>query len=268
HILLAPGSTTGALHIAKILREKSHQNITISTFSTLPYAARAVKRGEVEVYLKVKTLYFSSFPVKEMENEIRLVRDLFPGIRPMSCVLEVDLNNGNPITHPAPTLLNCARIENDKGNFLFYRDGISKSVAKINEKLDQERLKICQKFGFAEIPATKRLFEMGYIDKVYKTLYEAYIKSEAFKNIKAPSNLFDRYIEEDVAYGLVTMVSIGKMVKVITPTMELIVNLANLINEKNYWETGLTMEKLGLSHLNKEEFLKFLKEGRSNKVNW
>jgi len=266
-ILLNPGSSGGALEFAKILRESGKSNL-VSTMATLPYASRVQEPGRVMVTLSVKTLFFASFPGDRTREEAGRWRELFPALEPLANELEVSLNNGNPITHPAPMLLNAARIENSKGDFFFYRDGTSPAVVRISERLDEERLALCRAFGFAEIPATERLFRLGYAEKLYPTLLEAYHHSQAFYPIKAPETMDYRYVYEDIPYGSVFFASLGEQVGVSMPASRTIIDLAGLMTGHDFWKEGFTLKKQGLGDLTLEELLEFFQTGRSAKVPW
>ncbi|MCF8061115.1 MAG: NAD/NADP octopine/nopaline dehydrogenase family protein [Deltaproteobacteria bacterium] len=266
-LLLNPGSSCGALEFAKVLREKGCRT-SVSTTATLPYAARVEEPGRVRVTLLARTLFFATFPGRETETEARRWGRLFPELEPMSSDLEVSLNNGNPITHPAPMLLNAARIENTKGDFLFYREGTSPSVVRVSEALDRERLALCRALGLAEIPATERLYRLGYAEKIYPTLLEVYKNSQAFGPIKAPESMDYRYVYEDIPYGSVFFASLGRMLGVPTPATDTIVDLAGLMTGQDFRKTGLTLASLGLEGLEAGEFMEFLKTGRSTKVTW
>jgi opine dehydrogenase len=266
HILLCPGSTAGELEFAKILREDGKMN-PVSTVATLPYAARLRESGEVFVSLIAKALFFSSFPAKDADAESNYFQALFPALSKMANGLEVGLNNGNPVTHPAPTLLNAARIERGEA-FLFYKEGITPAIAKINEKLDSERLAVCRALGFKEIPLTERLFLTGYADRIYSSTLEAYHSSEAFAPIGAPKSLKDRYILEDIPYGLVTFASLADHLNVPTPIMQLVIRLASEIAGINFWERGITLNAMGLDRMDAAELLRFVETGKSPLVSW
>jgi opine dehydrogenase len=141
-------------------------------------------------------------------------------------------------------------------------------VVRINDMLDRERLSLCRALGFAEIPATERLFRMGYADVVYPTLLEAYQTSSAFSQIKAPKSLEDRYLLEDVPYGLVFFASLGDTLGVPMETTKRVVEMANLISGRDFWVEGLTLDKLGLDGLSREGLMEFLRTGVSDKVRW
>lgn len=63
----------------------------------------------------------------------------------------------------------------------------------------------------------------------------------------APESLRHRYVTEDVPYGLVTVASIGRQIGMPVDKIEAIVNIACMANGEDYWRTGRTAERLGLS---------------------
>jgi opine dehydrogenase len=75
-------------------------------------------------------------------------------------------------------------------------------------------------------------------------------------------NLKDRYITEDVPYGMVLLSTLGDLIGIPTPTHDAVIQLASVINRTNYWKTGRGVKELGLSKLNKQGLKKFLFEGR------
>jgi len=265
-ILLCPGSTFGELEMASVLWQGGRR-CTLSTLATLPYAARLKAPGEIFISLLVNTLLFGSFPARDTDAEAAYFQEFFPGVKKVKNCLEIALNNGNPVTHPAPTLLNTARIERGE-DFLFYREGVSPTVARINEKVDRERLALCRNLGFREIPVTERLFLTGYADRIYPSVFDAYQKSEAFAPIAAPKGLKDRYVLEDIPYGLVSWVSLGGLLQIPTPTMDLLIRLGSEIASVDFYKEGTTLKRLGLGELSDKELMRFVEEGRSSQVEW
>jgi len=266
-IILLPESTFGALHLAKTLREKGEHGSPVGGTPTLPYAARLIEPGVVDVYLIVKTLLFAAFPASRTDELMELLEGVYPQVVRAESVLETSLNNGNPVTHPAPALLNAARIEAGE-DFLFYREGITPSIAGINQRVDEERLSLCRALGLREIGVIDRLRMLGYIDFETDNLYEAYVGSRPFSRIKAPKTLRHRYITEDIPYGLVSYASLGDLLDVETPTMDTLINLASLLMDVDYWAEGITMRRLGLEGLTVEELKEFVEVGVSPKVEW
>ena len=76
--------------------------------------------------------------------------------------------------------------------------------------------------------------------------------------IKSPSTMMDRYILEDVSYGLVPISEFARLVDVPTPTIDAVVHLASLATGISLREVGLTLERMGLSGVSQPDLLKFL----------
>ena len=110
-IFLCPGSCGGGLVYAKIFHDAGvHNKVKICEISTLPYATR--KNGNAtNIMLRTPVLWFSAFPAKYTQELFELVDPLFPGITPMTDVLETALNNGNIDSHPTPVVLNAGKID-------------------------------------------------------------------------------------------------------------------------------------------------------------
>jgi len=70
-----------------------------------------------------------------------------------------------------------------------------------------------------------------------------------------PRTLQDRYITEDVPYGMVPISQLAKKLGVATPLTDAIIELASALNQDNYYLTGRTLESLGLAELNKDQII-------------
>ena len=57
------------------------------------------------------------------------------------------------MAHPLPALLNAGWIETTGGDFRFYNDGVSPSVARAMDALDRERLAVIRALG---LPPSRR----------------------------------------------------------------------------------------------------------------
>jgi opine dehydrogenase len=98
-------------------------------------------------------------------------------------------------------------------------------------------------------------------DAVGKTLHDAIHANRGYYGIKAPPHLQHRYLTEDVPMSLVPIASLGDALGSPCPTIKTIVELADIMHDCNYWETGRTAEKLGLSGLGLQEIRRLVLEG-------
>lgn len=76
-----------------------------------------------------------------------MIHDAFPQYIDGGNVLRTGLNNMGAIFHPALTLLNAGRIESTRGDFQFYIDGVTPSVARVLEVIDRERVTVAAALG-------------------------------------------------------------------------------------------------------------------------
>jgi hypothetical protein len=76
------------------------------------------------------------------------IQSIFPmTLRWCSSVVEVSLSNVNGVFHPLMMLMNAGRIESTAGDFLLYRDGLTRSVANAMLAVDRVRIEIAASFG-------------------------------------------------------------------------------------------------------------------------
>jgi opine dehydrogenase len=72
----------------------------------------------------------------------------------------------------------------------------------------------------------------------------------------------DRYITEDVPVGMVLTASIGRKMGVPTPTYDAIIEIASVVNDRDFYAEGRSLENLGLAHLTRRQLRSFFKTGR------
>lgn len=81
-------------------------------------------------------------------------------------------------------------------------------------------------------------------------------------SISGPHDIGSRYLTEDAPFGLVPGSYIGKLVNVKTTYIDAVVNIYNVIHEKNWWDEGRNMHELGLEGMNSEQIIRYLKAGK------
>ncbi len=271
--VLMPGSG-GSLEFAKIFKQnKVKKEVIFAESCTLPYGARLKAPGHVMVFIHALILPTGVFPAKKTEETISKLKKYYSIIIPAKDVLEAAINNPNPIVHPVATLLSATRIEHSKGEFYLYAEGMTPAVARAFESLNEERLSICKALGY-------KLYHWNNLDfknynlgeteeecryRILNTSMDAAFGKDgiyAGMKMKGPEHLKDRYITEDIPYGMVLTSTLGDLLGIPTPTHDAVIQLASVINRTNYWKTGRGIKELGLSKMNKQRLKKFLLEGR------
>jgi len=272
-VVLMPGSG-GSLEFANIFRQKKvKREITFAESCTLPYGVRLKKPGHVSVLINAVILPTGVFPSKKTNDVIPKLKQFYPVITPTKDVLEAAINNPNPIVHPVATLLSATRIEHSKGEFYLYSEGMTPSVARTFESLNAERLSICKALGYKLYHWDNLEFKnynLGETEeecryRILNTSMDATFGKDGIYagiKMKGPEHLKDRYVTEDVPYGMVLISTLGDLIGVATPTHDAVIQLASVINRTNYSKTGRGVKDLGLSKLDKKGLKKFLLEGR------
>jgi len=155
--------------------------------------------------------------------------------------------------------LNAGRIESTRGDFQFYIEGVTPSVARVLEVLDRERVTVASALGIRARTALEWL-KMAY-DATGEDLHEAIHNQPGYYGIKAPAVLNHRYITEDVPMSLVPIASLGQQYGVSVRGIDAIIRLACIVHRTDYYRRGRTTENLGIHQLSVSELTKYVMEG-------
>jgi opine dehydrogenase len=259
-VVLHPGRTCGALEFAKVLADRSClADVTVAEAETFLYASRSDGPAQTRIFRIKEAVPLAALPATRTQRVLEALRDAYPQYIDGVNVLHTGLNNMGAIFHPALTLLNAGRIESTHGDFQFYIDGVTPSVAGVLEVLDRERVTVAASLGIRARSAMDWL-EMAY-NASGANLNEAIHNQPGYYGIKAPSTLSHRYIFEDVPMSLVPIAALGQHYGVSVRGMDSIIQLACIIHKTDYWRRGRTPAKLGLAQLSVSELTRYVNEG-------
>ena len=259
-IVLHPGRTCGAIEVAKVLRDNNcTANVTVSEAETFIYASRSDGPAQARIFRIKEAVPVAALPATRNKEVLDRIHEAYPQFIDGGNVLQTGLNNMGSIFHPALTLLNAGWIETTHGDYQFYIDGVSPSVARVLEVLDRERVTVGSSLGLRTRNAMDWL-KLAY-DTTGADLYEAIHNQEGYYGIKAPPTLNHRYIFEDVPCSLVPIASLGGRFGVSVRGMDAIIRLACIVHRTDYWRRGRTVEKLGLSDLSVSELTAYVNDG-------
>ena len=260
-VLFIPGNF-GSLEAVNWLDAGKKEGILLGETNTLPYACRQIEPGVVDIWgIKTKVL-MAALPSERNEELIQTVGDMFPtDIVEMSNVLETSFSNLNMVLHCSTMILNTGLIESREGNFRFYTDGMTPSVCKISEIVDEERISIGRILGLRLQPQIQWLKETYNLEG--NNLFEVLQGSNVYggHGADAPKTMTHRYLMEDVPYLLVPVASFGRAFGVPCPVIESIILLAGKINDRDYFSEGRTLEKMGFHSARIESIREKLVEG-------
>ncbi|HOV93727.1 MAG TPA: NAD/NADP octopine/nopaline dehydrogenase family protein [Spirochaetales bacterium] len=259
-VVLNPGRTGGALEFkATIERQGCTARVIVAEAQTFIYASRKISPNRAHIYSIKNGVPVSALPSFLTPALLKVLDVAFPQFLAGSNVLATSIENIGAVFHPALTLLNAGWIESTGGNFEYYLQGISPSVACVLQAIDDERLALARALGIRTVSAREWLY-LTY-NAVGMDLCSSIRATAGYAGIKAPRSIDHRYIWEDVPMSLVPMASIASMYDVQTPTINLIIDLANLMLNQDFRANGRTVRTLGIEGMSVEDLHRLVTEG-------
>lgn len=165
-------------------------------------------------------------------------------------LLQVGLNNINPVVHAPAILMNTGWIEATEGDFYFYGQGMSQSVSRVTERIDQERLAIARAYGFDLVGITDYMNQNYQQGREFSN-YHDFARGSAIHNKTkgAPTNMKHRYLVEDIGHCMVRWYELGLKCGLASPTIRTIIDLASIVSDFDY----LGINAAGLGEATKEQ---------------
>ncbi len=260
-VVLHPGRTCGAIEFVKVLHDNSClADVTVAETETLIYASRSDGPAQARIFRIKEAVPLAALPAKRTAQVLEALAPAYPEFIDGVNVLHTGLNNMGAIFHPVLTLLNAGRIESTHGEFQFYIDGATPSVARVLEAVDRERVTVAAALGIRARTAMEWL-KLAY-DTNGANLYEAIQNQPGYYGINAPATLHHRYLFEDIPMSLVPIAALGQRYGVSVRAMDAIIRLACIIHQTDYWRRGRTLDKLGIEQLSVGEIMHYVNEGR------
>ncbi|MBM3705345.1 MAG: NADP transhydrogenase subunit alpha, partial [Actinobacteria bacterium] len=197
-IMLNPGRTCGALEFINIIRERGNKsNLTVTEAQTFIYASRGMGPASVKIFRIKQAIPVAAIPAVKTDEALDRINEAFPEFISATSVIETSFNNIGAVFHPAITILNASRIESTMGNFQFYIEGVTQSVARILEAVDNERVEVASVLRCKNVLTALDWLTMAY-NVVEDNLFDGIHSNPGYYGIMAPKTTNVRYITEDV----------------------------------------------------------------------
>ncbi|MFW9864165.1 MAG: NAD/NADP octopine/nopaline dehydrogenase family protein [Candidatus Thorarchaeota archaeon] len=259
-VLLMPGRTGGALEFAKVLSDNSYgDGILLGEAQTFSLVSRTTGPDSVLVSKVKNYVEVSAFPASHNRQLVNAFNRLPLTFQMVDDVMDTSLNNIGAMLHPTPTILCAGLLESKKGGYNHYHDAISKTVGKLVERMDAERIKVSQQFVSQPMPLLEWL--RNTYDAEGSTLCECIRSIDTYDEVGSPSSLDHRYVLEDVPTGLVPISHFGKLAGVETPAIDAVIDMACQLYEVDFWGSGRNLETLGLEGLSPTEVREYVRTG-------
>ena len=252
-VLVKPGCTFGAVEVGVVLGGAGADAVAVAETDSFAYGCSIPEPG-VSAITSVKQRFgVAVLPVARREPVVELVRGVFEQAEAAPSVLHTGLSNMNAILHVAPMVLNAGRIEGPEETFDFYGDGITPSVARAVQAMDDERVAVAAALD-VEVPTLRGWVRSTYGvdgDDLY-TIVQS-LHRDVYGPLAAPATLRQRYLTEDVPCGAVPVAELGRAIGVPTPVTDACIRVADALTGSSWGTEGRTLERLGLSGLSPAE---------------
>jgi len=153
----------------------------------------------------------------------------------------------------------------DKDKFSIYSHAFCQSIAKVQYQFYQEEVAIANAIGvgiqsFSQEIFNQRTSILG-LEYMGEGVNVPFDKQWPAGFGTGPFTIQSRYITEDVPVGCHIYHLLGKKFGVKTPIIDSMITLASSMTGINFYETGLTLDDLGIALLNKDQLLDYLNNG-------
>lgn len=258
-LVLYPGAF-GSLVFRKILGTDCP---IVAESNNLPYDTRL--KGECHAFCSgVNPISMAFFPADAQREHYDEINAMIPIHSTYHDVLECGLSLVNPALHSGACLLNIGMIEQPcRGGFHMY-EHFTPGAAKVDIALDRERKAIGRAYGYALRPIEDFAGKPEGHQINWKELYMQMHGDVALTAISGPDDIWNRYLTEDCPNGLVPWSALGDACDVETPTIDAIITLYSHIHERNWWETGRKLDRLGLDGMTVEQIRRYVLTGNKD----
>ena len=207
-VIISSHTSFGALYLSKQLAQRK-VSLPIVVWGTTPVTGRQSGPTEVHVASVRQKLDVATLPFDVMDHGFELCTTLF-GDRfvKRDGLLAIALSNLNPQNHLGIALFNLTRME--KAEQWSQGGNVTPAVGRFIEALDAERLTIAGHFG-ATVRTVQEHFSLSFhvpMDTVSEMNQQM---DRQGRGGFGPTTIESRYILEDVPFGLLPTVFLGKI---------------------------------------------------------
>lgn len=268
-VYLSSGYMYGSLEFAQILKENgNHESIEIAEMNNTIYAGFKTSPSTVWAGGYKHGLGVASFPGKSTTSMVEKLKTLYPEIVAFENIIKTGISNPNPSLHATTVIFNACYVDR-KADVLLYHDGqylsaMSEAVARVNEDMNAERMRLLEKGVFQSLEEWKFLVRdwYSYHGVRGETLTEIVSSHPGLSLGKLPKTFDHRYLTEDVPFGLLPLIEILERYEIPCPVNKAVAALAVSLSGINLNERQRTLRSLGLEKLSNADLFRYLYEGK------
>lgn len=252
----------GCLRVARILKQMGKRNIILTESPVPVYGVRSenghiiskVIRGEVPV---------AAFPSKKNREAFDVLKSIYPCFEMAQNALQTNFENVNLVLHPGIVILNIGyfdRAKEDGERVGFYATGNTLHTGILVEAHDREKIQVCKAYEVPGSPIREQIIR--YYNSRGNTVYEAIQNCKYYQEmLPLPADIWIQWLKIDLLSSVVPFALLADLAGIPVPVHKAAIEIFGAVLETNFWETGLTLDKLGLAGLTKEEVIRYVTEG-------
>lgn len=227
------------------------KNILVGEMQGNIYPCRLIETNVVTTAFSYKEKGVAAFPGKDTPALVEALSPVYP-CHGVKNIFEATLNSPNVSIHLAGTIMGLAKLETTE-DFRLYRDGLSPSVEKIIGAVEAEKAAVMDKIGYTCARAVGQITNL--------MAYDRFPELDAFRQLAGPFSAHDRYIVEDAHAGNSLLLSLARANDVETPLLAGLITMASVLNDRDFYKNGITLENLGLVGKTMPEIDAYLETG-------
>lgn len=260
HHMIVMNTATGfsSLYFARLLAGRKLRP-TFVDLGTTVCAARVTGPGRVRLGPAKPGVDLATMPAARGEAGRAALTELFGDFFVLRrSVLAIALNNHNPIYHVPALVFNLARAELGEA-WNIWRN-LPPFAARYVGKLDEERLSVAARFGVEAIPLAA--YVRSSIGLEGDDLAGLFAGAAAKRpEPTGPKSVDDRYITEDIPYGMVFFRKLGEVGGVPMPFTDHLIDLCGDLYNRDFRNEGLGLDDLGLANRSPAEIVRLAEDG-------
>eukprot|EP00591_Stephanopyxis_turris_P002939 CAMPEP_0195526300 /NCGR_PEP_ID=MMETSP0794_2-20130614/27284_1 /TAXON_ID=515487 /ORGANISM="Stephanopyxis turris, Strain CCMP 815" /LENGTH=469 /DNA_ID=CAMNT_0040656953 /DNA_START=35 /DNA_END=1444 /DNA_ORIENTATION=- len=255
-IIISSHSSLGGIYLCQQLLAKRNITIPIVAWGTTVVTARRSKStnessSDVNVCTIRSVVDMCTIPSHLSSTGWNVCNSLF-GTEGNNCcrfqqrdgLLAISLSNLNAQNHLGIVLGNMSRMERHEQ----WSQGlnITPNIGRLLESLDQERMTIAKALR-VDVRTIQEHFHLSFHVPMTSSISE--MNSEMVKmgnDVNGPSTADTRYVTEDVPYGLVLIVNLGKLVNKPAVLHEAGIRIVGAMYGRDFWKENDLLNALKL----------------------
>lgn len=248
HTILLSAGNLGSYLFRQVFQRLGVEGVVVGETCGNLFPCRIVGKAQTAIGFEWSPKAAAAWPTGDTDRLLEAFKPFYELTRAPS-ILACALNSGNAMSHIGCVVLNAGAIQNSKGPYYMFQQGMAPCVMHVYDAMWEEKRQVMEALGYPAAPSLTNRFS--------KLMDPDFHDMDHFKNLEGPNSLEGRHLTEDVPILDCLMISVARAMGVEVPLFQALVKVASVINQTDYYKQGRTLENLGLSHLKGEALVKY-----------